>query len=79
MMRVTIDDIVIGTIGTVVLTDAGERIGELMSETELDAGIEVIGELAALNAVVGAFQFDGIVSSVHDMQSEENPVIAGNE
>ena len=79
MMRVAVNDVIIGAIGTVVLTDAGERIGELMSETELDAGIEVIGELAALYAVVGAFQFDGIVGSVHDMQAEENPVIAGNE
>ena len=49
-----------------------------MPETELDTGIEVIGELATLDAVVRAFQFDGIVGSVHEMQTEEDPVVAGN-
>ena len=39
----------------------------------------VIGELATLNTVVRSFQFDGIVGSVHEMQTEEDPVIAGNE
>ena len=52
MMRVTINDIVIGTITTIILTYAGECVGELMSKTELNTSIEVIGELATLNAVV---------------------------
>ena len=78
-MRVTIDDIVIGTITAVILTYAGECVGELMSETKLDAGIEVIRELATLNTVVRSLQFDGIVGSVHEMQTEEDSVITGNE
>jgi len=79
MMGVTIDDIVVGTMGTIIAAEAGERIGELMPEAELDTGVEVIGELATLDAVVGAFEFDGIIRSVHDMQAEENPVIAGDQ
>ena len=52
MMGVTIDDVVVGTMRAIVAVDAREGVGELMSEAELDTGIEVIGELAALDAVV---------------------------
>ena len=68
MMGVTID----------VAADARESVGELMPKAELDTGVEVIGELATLDAVMGAFEFDGIIRSVHEMQTEEDPVVAGN-
>ena len=79
MMRVAIDDIIVGTMGAVVAAEARESVGELMPEAELDTCIEVIGELATLDPVVRAFQFDSIIRSVHHMQAEENPVVAGNQ
>jgi len=79
MMGVTIDDIVVGTMRTIIAADARESVGELMPEAELDTGVEVIGELATLDAVVGAFQLDGIIRCVHEMQTEEDPVVAGDQ
>ena len=64
--------------GTIIAAEAGERVGELMPEAELDTRIEVVGELATLDAVVGTFQLDRVVGCVHHMEPEENPIIAGN-
>ena len=46
-------------------------------ETELKTRVQIITELATLNTVVGAFEFDSVVGSVHDMQAEHDPMVAG--
>ena len=68
MMGVAVHYIIVGAMRAVVAAEAGERIGELMPEAELDTRIEVIGELATLDTVVGAFEFDGIIRSVGSLR-----------
>ena len=46
-----------------------------MAKAQLDASIEVIGELATLNAVVRAFQLDAVVSRMGDVQAKEPPEV----
>ena len=77
VMAVAVHNIVVRAIRTVILAHTGERIRELMPETELKTRVEVITELATLNTVVGAFEFDSVVGSVHDMQAEHDPMVAG--
>ena len=52
VVRVAVYDIIVGTVATIILRDVGEGVAELMAETELQASIKVIRELAALYAVV---------------------------
>ena len=79
VVRVAVYDIVVGTVAAVVLRNAREGVAELMSEAELQAGVEVIRELAALYAVVRPLQFDAVVSGMGDVQAKEPPVVAGDE
>ena len=79
MVRVTVHNIVIGAVRAVVLADAKPCICKLMSEAELDSRVQIIGELASLDAVVRTLQLDAIIRSMHDVQSEQDPVVAGDE
>ena len=50
-----------------------------MAEAELQAGVKVVGELAALDAVVRTLQLDTVVGSMSDVQAKEPPVVAGHQ
>jgi uncharacterized protein YcfJ len=42
MVGVTVDDVVIGTVGAVVLAYAGEGVDELMAEAQLQPRVEIV-------------------------------------
>ena len=78
MVRVAINDIIIGAIGSIVLRNTRERITELMSEAQLQARIQVIRKLTAFYAVMRPFQFDAIVGRMGNMQAKQPPVVPRN-
>ena len=76
VMRVTVDDVVIAAVAAVVLADARMGVAKLMAEAQLYARVQVIRELATLNAVVVSFQLDTVVSSMHDVYAEDDVIVA---
>jgi hypothetical protein len=73
---VAVDDVVVGTIRTVVLADAGVGVFKLVAEAQLNARVVVLAEGAALNLVVRTFQLDAVIASLGNVQTVDVPVVA---
>ena len=75
-VRVTVDDIVVSTVGTIVATYARVRVREIMTEAKLQSRIVVVAEGTALYLVMRALKLYTIVTSLSDVQTVDMPVIA---